>query len=259
MANTNVTENKTTTKSYARHWLVKRGFALILGLFIITSLVSTAAAKIAPINTNDNVWDSNWGNPMHIDTISGPAGFDIDTFWVNTDASSPTTYYFGLSTIGTLDTNAIVYFFIDCNDNNSFTDPVDRILEYDPLNDWVTEYTGDESTTEFGADTDGEKISSGGNDSVEVMTTNAGTVSWSTCQLANHQIKAEIWNDIITNVPDSSPSQSSTPPRVYDLPTAVTLNNVTGSNPMTGKLWLPVCVILAALITLVWALRTKRA
>jgi hypothetical protein len=118
--------------------------------------------------------------------------------------------------------DALVYFWIDCNDNNVFTDNADRVLEYDPLNDWVTEYSGDETLIEFALDASGEVI--GGN-SVEAQTDNTGTVSWASCQGGNHSIKAEIWNDLITNVTDNSPSQSGTVPRTYDLPTAVTLTS----------------------------------
>lgn len=221
--------------------------AVIFGLLLIVAVPTVVMAAIAAVDTNDGAWDSNWGTPLRVDSISGPAGYDIDTFWVNTDAASPSVYYFGLTTVGSLANDAIVYFWIDCNDNDVFTDNADRIIEYDPLNDWVTEYSGDEILIELGPDPDpnGEVI--GGN-SVEVQTNNTGDVSWASCQGGNHSIKAEIWNDIITNVADSSPSQSGTVPRTYDLPTAVTLNSFAAKSTNPGLSYVAFSVLLLGIV-----------
>ena len=228
MINRNKKANQDQTSNHQiPRWGQTVTLVVILGLLAVIAVPGIAFAAIATIDTDDNTWDSNWGTPMRVDTTIGPDGYDIDTFWVNTDAASPTVYYFGLTTVGPLADDAIVYFWIDCNDNNVFTDNADRVIEYDPLNDWVTEYTGDEATIEFAPDANGEVI--GGN-SVEVQTNNTGDVSWASCQVGNHSIKAEIWNDIITNVPDSSAAQSSTVPRIYDLPTAVALQSIS-ANP----------------------------
>lgn len=255
MINRNKKANQDQTSNHHQfpRWGQTVTLVVIFGLLVVIAIPSIAFAAIATINTTDGIWDSNWGTPMRVDTTIGPDNYDIDTFWVNTDAASPTVYYFGLTTVGLLADDAIVYFWIDCDDNNVFTDNADRVIEYDPLNDWVTEYTGDEATIEFAPDANGEVI--GGN-SVEVQTNNTGDVSWASCQMGNHNIKAEIWNDIITNVPDtdSSATQSSTDPRIYDLPTAVALTSFTIN---TSDTW-PVYAALIGILLLgamVWRFR----
>jgi hypothetical protein len=81
---------------------------ILLGvcLMLIGGLPVIVNAAIAVINTNDGAWDANWGAEMRVDGDDAGVDddLDIDTFWVNSDAASPTTYYFGVSTVAALRT-----------------------------------------------------------------------------------------------------------------------------------------------------------
>ncbi len=102
----------------------------LIGIIVVCLVLASTApavvrAAIAAINTNDGAWDSNWGTPMRID--GDDAGIeddvDIDTFWVNTNAASPTMYYFGVSTVTALRAGGgtRICVKVDCN-NNGFPD-----------------------------------------------------------------------------------------------------------------------------------------
>ncbi len=196
----------------------------VVGLLLAIGLPGAVIAAIGVINTNDGLWDSNWGTPLRVDGDDGGVadGFDIDTFWVNTDAASPTTYYFGLNTVAAPDANAFVCFKVDCNDNDVFTDNADRGLEYDQGNDWTTEYTGDGATFEYLPNSDGELVNTR---YMEAKMTQGGTVDWTACMAGDHKIKAEVRDGMC---PSNGTMRDDTEP---GYPTAVTLTRFTASTP----------------------------
>lgn len=200
----------------------------IIGIIVACLVLAIAfpgivRAAIAVINTTDGSWDGGWGNPMRVD--GDDAGVtddvDIDTFWVNTDASSPTTFYFGVSTVDPLRTYGGVRICVkvDCNGDNDFTDAEDRVLEINP-GDTIYDVIGDNSGWELNSADDGEFVSTR---YMEARTNNSGSIVWSGCMASNPLIKAEVRDDFC---PNDGTLYDETVPRSYDLPTAIRLQNI---------------------------------
>lgn len=197
---------------------------LVVGLVFAMVFPVMVNAAIAVINTNDGLWDSNWGGPMRVDGDDAGVddAHDIDTFWVNTDAASPTTYYFGVSTVAPLQTNYGFRFCIkvDCNGDGDVTDVEDKVLEVNPA-DTLYDVNGNSSNPwEQNSSDDGEFVGR----FMEAKTNTTGSISWAGCMASNPVIKAEVRDGFC---PDQGILYDETELREYDLPTAVRLRSLT--------------------------------
>ena len=182
--------NRRNSQTFIRHTKII-GF-IVASLVFVGAFTGIVKAAIAIINTNDGAQDSNWGTPLIVDgDDAGVADdLDIDTFWVNTDAASPTTYYFGVSTVSPLRTAGGVRICIkmDCNGDGDVTDAADRVLEINP-SDTIYDVAGNSSSTyEANAATDGEFVGR----YIEARTNNSGSISWAGCMAGNPVIQAEV-------------------------------------------------------------------
>lgn len=197
----------------------------LLGICMLIAGIFPGAvrAAIAVINTDDGSWDSGWGTPLRVDGDDGAVADDrdIDTLWVNTNSSSPDTYYFGLSTVSNMSTIAGITACVkvDCNGNSLFNDAEDKILELNP-NDEYYEVEGSGSLDDTNASTTGEFIGR----FAEAHTDSSGSISWAACLSGNPLIKAETRDGFC---PDEGTLYDETEPRAYNIPTAVTLQSFT--------------------------------
>lgn len=209
----------------------------LIGIIVVCLVLASTApavvrAAIAAINTNDGAWDTNWGTPMRID--GDDAGIeddvDIDTFWVNSNAASPTMYYFGVSTVTALRTSGgtRVCIKVDCNNNGLVTDAADRVLELNPGDTYYDVAGNNSNTWELTPSTDGEFVNTR---YVEARTNNSGSLSWVGCMASNPLIQAEVRDGFC---PDQGTAYDATEPRRYDLPTAVQLSQASARSGNEG-------------------------
>jgi hypothetical protein len=200
---------------------------VVIGLLLIAGFPAIAKAAIAVIHTDDGQWDSNWGTPLRVDGDDpGIADdVDIDTLWVNTDLASPTTYYFGVSTVSPLRTSGGVRICVkvDCNGNGSVSDAEDRVLELNPGDTYYDVVGNDPNNWEQNPGSHGEFIGR----FVEARTNNTGSISWSSCMASNPVIKAEVRDGFC---PNQGTLYDETELRGYDLPTAVTLSSFSAAS-----------------------------
>lgn len=223
---------------------------LVLCLTLASVFPGVVRAAIAVINTNDGAWDSNWGNPLRVDGDDpGVADdLDIDTFWVNTDGATPSTYYFGLSTVAPLRTygGVRVCVKVDCNGDGDVTDAVDKSLEINPGDTYYDTNGNSSSPWEINSAADGEFIGR----FLEARTNASGSISWAGCMASNPVIKAEVRDWFC---PNEGTMYDETVLRGYDLPTAVRLQDFSAraggagwSNWLLGS-WLLVLGVLGGL------------
>lgn len=211
----------------------------LIGIIVVCLVLASTApavvrAAIAAINTNDGAWDSNWGTPMRID--GDDAGIeddvDIDTFWVNTNAASPTMYYFGVSTVTALRAGGgtRICVKVDCNNNGFVTDAADRVLELNPGDTYYDVAGNNSDTWEAVPNTDGEFVNTR---YVEARTNNSGSLSWAGCMASNPLMQAEVRDGFC---PDQGTAYDATELRRYDLPTAIQLNQASARSSNEGPL-----------------------
>jgi len=226
---------------FARHNQINS--IVLLLLIMVCTFPNVVNAAIAVIDTNNGSWDSSsWGNPIRVD--GDDAGIDddldIDTFWVNTDAASPSTYYFGISTVSPLRTSGGPRFCIkvDCNGDGDVTDAEDKVLEANP-GDTYYDLNGNSSAVwDTNAATDGEFIGR----FMETKTNTSGSISWAGCFADNPVIKAEVRDGFC---PNQGTLYDETELREYDLPTVTRLQDFSANRD--PHLWLLVGGILGGL------------
>ncbi|MBN1538458.1 MAG: hypothetical protein JW908_17110 [Anaerolineales bacterium] len=207
---------------------------ILLVLLFVCVFPNVVKAAIAVIDTNNGSWDSSsWGNPMRVD--GADAGIDddldIDTFWVNTDAASPSTYYFGISTVNALRSSGGVRFCIkvDCNGDGDVTDAEDKVLEANPGDTYYDENGDSDTPFDTNAATDGEFIGR----FMEAKTNTSGSISWAGCFTDNPVIKAEVRDGFC---PNQGTLYDETVLREYGLPTATRLQDFSADR--SSHLWL---------------------
>lgn len=219
---------------------------------IIGAPVSVLAA-LGTINPNDGAVDANWGTPMGAGTLSPGNQYEIVNFYVNTDASTPTRFYFRWETAGALTSKFdFLKVSLDCNNNNSYSDAVDVFVEILPSGSagdkYVVSRGSGGATDSSGSPTN--LVERVGNN-VEVAPTVGPNVDWSACLASNPTIFAESINF-------GGPGRDVTTKRVYNLPTAITLSSF-GAQSSGTPLMAGMALLGLLLVGGVAVVRRKRA
>jgi hypothetical protein len=219
---------------------------IVTCLVLIGALPIAVDAAIAVIDTNNGAWDTGWGTPMRVDGDDAGVDddLDIDTFWVNSDAASPTTYYFGVSTVAPLHSSGGVRICIlmDCNGDGDVTDVEDKSLELNP-GDTYYDANGDSSFPyDTNPSTDGEFVGR----YAEAKTNTSGSISWATCMNQNPVVKAQVRGGFC---PTDGTLYDETELRGYDRATAIRMRAV--SSRVSGVWLLVGGLVLAGAATLV--------
>lgn len=202
---------------------------------LLTLGVALAGNFVA--NTTDDLIDTGWAGtspvagPGDVDPSVDP-GYDIDTAWMATNTTvGVEELSFRVLMEGAAASDLMVSAHIDCNNNSVFDDPEDRIVSYDTLTDSLEMTDGDGQPItggEPGGILFGERVG------VDVSAVNiefrTGTsVDWSAC-FGTVQVYFETDDGTASPPPNEN---DSTVARSYNMPTAIEVQNISASSPLS--------------------------
>jgi hypothetical protein len=230
---------------------------VVLACVLALLVVSVAYAVFVTVDTNDGVVDSHWGTAAITDdagdsTCAGGSFGDITNVYIGSSGTTPTDeFYFrvqgtGFST-GSTGRGAA---HLDCNNNGSFTDSVDRVVVYTIDDDYVVLLDGQSNILPAFDSTFGEHI---GTTDLEFKAPVGDETILGAC------VSGQIGVYFASRNAALGATCDTTSTREYNTPTAVTqlrLNAQTATNPPIGLLPGVLMLALGGLV-LVW--RTHRA
>ena len=164
-----------------KHILLSLLLSLLIGLMTYT----VAYAVFISIITDDGLLDGGWPvDPFPVVAVGGEdPGYNIQAFWVGTNADPPTEYYFRADLDAAMPAGGFLEARLDCNGDGDFVDAVDVLVDYQPDVDGTvvldgTETNIDSQPDEYGEATDTDFV-------YEWKASTSGiNVNWSAC-LAN--------------------------------------------------------------------------
>jgi hypothetical protein len=202
---------------------------VLLGVsLLMITVMGIAHAAFFTINTNDGIDQTGLPTAFRVDPSGDPANYDILNFWAVSDANPPTEFYFRAELDGALPSGAYLEARLDCNNNGIFTESVDVLVDYQPFDtttpDSIYYWNGDWST--YGDDYNtiyGEPTATTGAYEWRAPTSGIGNVVWTDC--LSGQINVQL-----ATVEPFGTDQDTTVSRGFDVPTAVTLQQITPSS-----------------------------
>ncbi len=200
--------------------------SLGVSLLMITVL-GIAQAAFFTVNTNDGIDQTGLPTAFLVDPASdAAANYDILNFWAFSDANPPTEFYFRAELDGYLPIESYLEARLDCNNNGNFTDAADVLVTYLPVStgesDAVYPVSGDWSNWDTYLTIYGEPTSTTG--AYEWRSpVGGGTVDWSACLSGQINIQLATADTFGTEM-------DVTASRGFDVPTAVTLQQITSSS-----------------------------
>jgi hypothetical protein len=217
--------------------------AIALTLIIVLMTFTIAYAAFISINTNDGLVDSNWPATPFLTDPTGDAapGEDIQNFWVGTDANPPTVYFFRaqLATWMPTTSNYFLETRLDCNNNGSFFDSADVVVDYSPMADLTDVLNGTFANEDTQPNTFGEVTNATGVYEWKAATSGPN-VNWGQCKSGSHI------NVMLATVDPTFIDVDTTSSRGFNVPTAVTLRDLSAQSSAATST-LPLAVLVLAL------------
>lgn len=219
--------------------MFKNLWRIIIPIFVMLLLgVMTLYAGFITIDTDDGVVDDNWPVDPFITDPTGDAvsGHDIVSAWVGSDDIIPNEYYFRLQREGIeIDDNGHFIAELDCNNNGSFDDDVDKRIIYVASADSLYFIPGQPTTAPttptpvYMPDTYGE-VTDSGDIEWRVDTEELG----SPCRDNIIALRFRTYNTFYAYFPDSTDSRDYIPPTYTSTPTSTATYTQTPTATATG-------------------------
>lgn len=209
-----------------KHVMSRFGLAIIFVLSLSLLTFGVALAANFTINASDGVVDSQWTGQTPIVTgdLDGgvSAGYDIDSAWIATFSNPPAEIVsFRVLMEGPIANDAVIYGEISCDNDDNFLETVDRAVIYDVEADLISIEDGM-----------GNSILAPGNASFGEVVGSSLNAEW-----YNPAAPATAFDGCFGTVRVRFSvlgiDTDSTTPRSYNMPTAIEVQRISASSPLS--------------------------